>query len=357
MALKLKRMLDADGHIIERDSELFEYLEPPYKGNTVLLGYPFFPTLDGYNRGAIMARLGVYESYEITPKVWVDTLDKANIENTVLYPTSGLSFSMIQDPVWAGALARAYNNWFADRYYGTSKRLRGVAIIPLQDIPAAVKELRRAVEELGMVGAVLPANSAEIGVRKALGHPDYWPIYEEAERLNVPVATHGGTSMNLGLNSFNHFAMTMALEHPFAQMVQLTSFMLEGVLDRFKTLRVGFLEAGTGWVPYMMDRLDRVYDGLKRDAVREYSAAAKTRPSEVIASGRVYFSCEGGEPSMRNLVDRIGHKTLMFASDFPHESNLERAMHEIEEMLERDDISEEAKQGIFCDNIEAFYGR
>ena len=57
------------------------------------------------------------------------------------------------------------------------------------------------------------------------------------------------------------------------------------------------------------------------------------------------------------LVDRIGHKTLMFASDFPHETNLEHAMHEIEEMLDRDDLSDEAKQGIFCDNIEAFYGR
>jgi len=107
----------------------------------------------------------------------------------------------------------------------------------------------------------------------------------------------------------------------------------------------------------MMDRLDRVFDGFKRNGVQEYPVAAKTRPSEICASGRVYFSCEGGEPSMRNLVDRIGHRTLMFASDFPHETNLEHAMHEIEEMMERDDLSDEAKQGIFCDNILAFYGR
>ncbi len=357
MTLKLKRILDGDGHVIERDSELFEYLEPPYKGNSAMLGYSFFPTLDGYHRGAIIARMGLYQSYDITPQLWMETLDKANIESTVLYPTAGLSFTMIQDSAWAVALARAYNNWFADRYHGKSKRLRGVALIPLQNVPEAVKELRRAVEKLGMVGAVLPANSADIGVRKALGHPDYWPIYEEAERLNVPVATHGAPSMNLGLNSFNHFAMTMALEHPISQQVQLTSFMLEGVFDRFKKLRVGFLEAGTGWVPYMMDRLDRVFDGLGRGDVKEYSEWAKTRPSVVCASGRVYFTCEGGEPSMRNLVDRIGHKTLMFASDFPHESNLDRAMHEIQEMLERDDLSDEAKEGIFSSNIEAFYGR
>ena len=52
-------------------------------------------------------------------------------------------------------------------------------------------------------------------------------------------------------------------------------------------------------------------------------------PREHFASGRMYFSCEGGEPSMRNLVERIGFRTLLFASDFPHESNMDRAMREI----------------------------
>jgi predicted TIM-barrel fold metal-dependent hydrolase len=206
---------------------------------------------------------------------------------------------MIQDPRWAVALAKAYNNWFHDRYYRKSKRLRGMALVPLQDVPEAVKELRRAVTELGMVGAVLPANSADVGMRKALGHPDFWPVYEEAERLNVPIATHGAPSMNIGLNSFTHFAMTQALEHPIPQMIQITSFVMEGVFDRFKKLRVGFLEAGTGWVPYMIDRLDRFFDLMDRNGYREYSDYAKTRPSDIFASGRMYFSCEGGEPSMR----------------------------------------------------------
>jgi len=48
---------------IERDDELLEYMEAPYKGNNTLLGFPFFPTLDGYQRGAIMARLGIHKGY------------------------------------------------------------------------------------------------------------------------------------------------------------------------------------------------------------------------------------------------------------------------------------------------------
>jgi uncharacterized protein len=355
--MKLDRILDGDGHVIERDVELFEYLPAPYARNTTLLGYPFFPALDGYNRGAVLARLGIHHSYEITPELWLETLDKVGLESTVLYPTAGLAFSLIQDPEWAVALARAYNDWFAHRYYGRSKRLRGVALVPLQSVPDAVKELRRAVTELGMVGVVLPANDADIGLRRGLGHPDFWPIYEEAERLGVPLATHGAPSMNLGINSFQKFAMTIALEHPIAQMIQVTSFVMEGVFDRFPRLRVGFLEAGTGWVPYMMGRLDRSYEVFNRGGRREFSAALQRKPSEHFASGRMYFSCEGGEPSLREVVARIGHKSLIFASDFPHEANVEHAMHELEELLERDDLSDAAKRGIFCGNIETFYGR
>jgi len=220
-----------------------------------------------------------------------------------------------------------------------------------------VHELSRAVTELKMVGAVLPANSAELGIRRGLGHPDFWPVYEEAERLGVPLALHGAPSMNLGINFFTQFAQTQALEHPLAQMIQLTSMVMEGVFERFPRLRVAYLEAGAGWVPYIMDRLDRSYEVWAGAKYREFSEWLKKRPSEYVASGRLYFSCEGGERSLATAIDRIGHQTLLFASDFPHETNMERCRHEIEELLERSDLSDEAKQGIFHDNILRFYTR
>ena len=84
------RVIDGDGHIIERDAELFEFLEPPYQGNSALLSFPFFPTLDGYQRGAILARTGIFKSHDIDARAWVDFLDEVGIESTVLYPTAGL---------------------------------------------------------------------------------------------------------------------------------------------------------------------------------------------------------------------------------------------------------------------------
>jgi len=228
--------------------------------------------------------------------------------------------------------------------------------VPIQDVPEAVKELRRAVLELGMVGAVLTANNAELGVRKPLGHSDFWPLYEEAERLDVPIALHGAPSASLGINFFTRFAQTHALEHPIAQIIQLTSMVMEGVFERFPKLRVAYLEAGAGWVPYIMDRLDRSYEVWSGKKYREFSDWLKKKPSEYIRSGQIYFNCEGGEVTLPYAVKRIGHRALLFASDFPHETNIERAKREIEELLHHEELSDEAKQALFRDNVARFYG-
>jgi predicted TIM-barrel fold metal-dependent hydrolase len=204
---------------------------------------------------------------------------------------------------------------------------------------------------------VLPANGGDLGLRKPLGDPEFWPLYEEAERLNCPIAIHGAPSQGIGINFFTRFAQTQSLEHPIAQMIQLTSMVFEGVFERFPTLRVAFLEAGAGWVPYMMDRLDRSYDAWSGAEYKEFGEWVKKRPSEYIASGNVYFSSEGSEESMAYAIQRIGDQVMLYASDYPHETNVERAKHEIEELLEREDFSEQTKQNILCENVQRFYQR
>ncbi len=126
----------------------------------------------------------------------------------------------------------------------------------------AAKELERAVRELGMVAGMLPGVMSPM---RGLGLPEFDPIYQMAERLDVPLAVHSGPAVELGLDHVQSFAGVYPLSHPFAQMQQLTSMMIYGVFERFPKLRVAYLESGCGWVPYLADRLDESWEHrLKR---------------------------------------------------------------------------------------------
>lgn len=341
-------IIDADGHVYEKDQELFAYLEEPYAGKQTLFGFPFWPTIDGFQRGAIQARLNIHKSLVTDAQVWLDFLDQAGITRTVLYPTAGLTCGFIKDPEWAVAITRAYNNWLFDRYRRVSPRLLGMALIALQEPSEAVKELRRAVTRLGMVGAVLPA----AGLRLPLGHANFDPVYAEAERLGCALAVHGGPSQGLGLDLLDKFAQMHTLSHPFAQMIQVTSIIMSGVLDRFPRVHIAFLEAGVSWVPFLMDRMDRSYEIRQRP---EYVGGVKHKPSTYLKSGNVFFSIDPGESTLSTVFKTVGVAPLLFASDFPHEVNLQRCQHELSLLMNMDGLAEEEKRRLLSGNARRFY--
>ena len=187
------------------------------------------------------------------PKEWMEFVEMADIETAVLFPTKGLRIGNISHPDWACYVARAYNNWLHDRYLKQSPRLKGMALLPLQDVDEAVVELRRAITELGMVGAMLPSR----GLPLDLGHKTYWPVYAEAERLGCALGVHGGAHHGMGLDTFETFVPIHGLGHPLSLIIAFTGMVYHGVFDQFPRLRMGFLEGGAGWVTFWMDRLDR----------------------------------------------------------------------------------------------------
>ena len=192
----------------------------------------------------------------------------------------------------------------------------------MQDVPSALAELKRVVNELGMLGAMLPSN----GLRRHLGAREYWPIYEEAEKLDCALAVHGGCYGDLGFNSVDIFPATRALGMPFPLAIAATGMIVDGVFDAFPKWRVGFLEGGTAWIPLVIDRLEREmeYGGLHLEK----------KPEEYFMSGRIFVGCEGNEKALAYAIERVGPRPFMFASDFPHEISLSYCMEEINEIAE-----------------------
>ena len=332
-------VIDADGHVIETTEQVARYLEEPYRRRP--LGFSFYPS-DGWDR-RLLGRLGDSGG---TADEWLRALDKGGMESTILYPTLGLFMSFLRDREWAVALCRAYNTMLAEEFIKVSPRLQAVALLPVQDPAASAVELRRAVCELGCVGAMLAADGPHL-----LGDARFDPVYEEAQRLGVMLGIHASGSHlgGAGVDLFPRFIQAHTCSHAFGQMRQFTSMIFEGVPERFPELRIAFLEAGCGWVPYWMERMDDEY--AKR---AEEAPALKKQPSEYVRSGTIYFSCEADEWLLPQAVKLVGENQIVYASDFPHwDNSYPESLHEIRD---RGDLSDAQKRKILSDNARRLYG-
>src|SRR5205814_2578897 len=145
----------------------------------------------------------------------------------------------LKDREWAVRLCRAYNTLMHEEFVKVSPRLKAVALLPVQDPAAAAQELRRAVRELGHVGAMLAADGSHV-----LGDERFTPIYEEAQRHDVMLGIHapGSHLAGAGLERSPRFIQAHTLSHPFVQIRQLTTMIFGSVVERFPDLRLSFLD-------------------------------------------------------------------------------------------------------------------
>src|SRR5581483_10162272 len=222
------------------------------------------------------------------------------------------------------------------------RRMMGVALLPVQDADEAVKELRRAVRELGMVGGMLPA----VGLRTPLGDRSYHPIYAEAERLDVMLGVHATVrdASGFGGGGFDRFIEVHQLSHPFAQMQQLTSMFFQGVPELFPRLRLAYMEAGCTWVPFWLDRMDTEWE--MRGEIE--APACKRRPSDYVRGGNIFFHAEEDETLVAATVNALRPDIFYYASDYPHwDHHFPQSMHEFGE---RTDLSEDQRRWILHDS-------
>ena len=350
------RVIDADGHVNDyaAGEEIAKYMPEGNRSSVIfpVLDHLHWQYLRKYSDG--MGNPG--------PKEWDTFLEQSGIECTVVYPSAGLAVGRIVDGQWAIAACRAYNNWLYEEFVNASPKIKGMALIPVQDVEAAVEELRRAIKELGMRGAMLPSNGE--GIKGHLGAKVYWPLYEEAEKLGCCLAVHGGCHHHFGMDSFSTYYPIHALGHPFGIMVQAASMLAHGIFDRFPKLRVAFLEGGATWVPFFMDRIDRSYNKahFQVDLTGELLIGPKLdeKASDYfkrhIQEGRIFVGFDCDDSGLGFAVRKAGREPFLFASDFPHEIfDAEVCRHELNELLSREDLTLEDKEAVVGGNAAKLY--
>ncbi|HEX5606351.1 MAG TPA: amidohydrolase family protein, partial [Candidatus Binatia bacterium] len=209
----------------------------------------------------------------------------------------------------------------------------------------AVKELERCIKELGFVAVATSAHSAG----RNLDHPDFYPFYAKAQELGVPVCVHVGSGRPAAAaDRFDNAFFVHATTHAFEQMIGVMCIVGGGILELYPKLKVAFLEAGAGWVPYWMERLDEHYEYLEPTV-----PLMKKAPSEYMRSEQVYYSFEPDEHTLNFVMDYVGEDRLVFASDYNHGDS--KFPHTVKAVTERKNLTQSQLQKLMCDNAARLY--
>lgn len=349
------RIIDADGHVIEDIAGIERYLPPAHRAHAGKFLSTLFPPMDHFHAAHLVTvPPEILNRGPVGFEGWMRFLDEVGIEKTVLYPTVGLGYGKMVSLDWMQAATRAYNDWISETYLERSDRFQALGLLPLRDPEAALKELRRIVTELGMAGAMLPST----GLAYPLGAHEYWPVYEEANRLRCCLGIHGGGHSGLGFDQLNIFSAIHALGHPIGIMIAFASMLFNGVFDRYPGMRVGFMEAGVAWILTMLERCDGSYKSQpSADALIELKKGESVRQHilDLIGNGRIFIGCEGDEPELAATIKVVGNRPFVFSSDFPHEVTAGSCREEIAELMGNEAIGQADKAAILAGNAERLY--
>jgi uncharacterized protein len=316
-------ILDADVHIHEQPAELADYAGAPWdvalreiaKVPERYLDLPGMspraefrtPWPGGSNRSQVV------ESAQAMRR----ELNELHVDIAVLFPDHLLFLAMVRDPRFAAELARAYNSWLHERWLLEEPSLVGALVVAPQDPISGAEDITRHAGHREFACVYLPAS----GVRPLYGHRVYDPIYSAAVEAGLPVVMHSVEAVYpafpFQLEVFETSLAQHAIAHPFAMMANIVSMLETGVPVRHPDLGIGIMEAGTSWVPFLLNRLDKEYIERRREI-----PVLQQPPSHYISD--FYFGTQPiEEPKRRSDIVALyelfnGAERAMFASDWPH---------------------------------------
>ncbi|HEY2812010.1 MAG TPA: amidohydrolase family protein [Acidimicrobiales bacterium] len=351
-------VIDADGHVEEDLAWIVDHVDPSLRdlaprferdaeGHVVNLieGKPWQPRFK-LPRGSKthVAAGGVERTGGRDPVERLRVLDQEGIDIAVLFPSLGLMYGLYEDPKPAAALCAANNDWLAQFCATDPDRLVGVALLPQQDPALAVSELERCIEH-GFVGGVIRPN--RIGGR-TVDDPAFEPLWAAAAALDVPIVLHeayfGGID-TVGEDRQRTYAGAHVVSHPFEQMSAMLALCLAGVLERHPGLRLGFFEAGCGWAPYWVERIEEHHELAPNDF-------AGGDPRGTLHS-RTWLTFEVDERTLPAVLDLGWRDNVCFASDYPH---YDAPFPGAVDAVRARDLDASSVQKLLGANALAFYG-
>ncbi len=375
MAYEIKRFpydgtIDADGHILE-PADLWEnYLEEKYRPRALRIqvdddGYEYLEidqTPSKRSRKGSLGLLGAMGEEDMRPRPdrrysdnmpfgssdpaeRLQLMAQENLEYCLLYPTIGLLWEVeLTDPELSLAYCRAYNRWIADFCRDSSGKLVPIAQLTLLDVEGSVAELERAVKD-GCRGAwVNPFNHTRV----IHGSDLHDALFAKCVELDVPLAIHPTFTPHAaadGIFDWPREGRAWGEAIWLRSIVQqaLISFFSLGTLERFPDLRLGVLEAGSGWIGALLDRLDAYSESMN---VKRASATE-------IFRRQCFISGDPDETAAPHIISHVGEDCFMWASDYPHPDHPHTWVDELTRYAEQ--LPDSARRKVLGENVKRIY--
>jgi predicted TIM-barrel fold metal-dependent hydrolase len=290
------------------------------------------------------------------PAAYVAENESDGVWGSVIYPSQGLVLYAVPTTDVISAAMAAYNDWLAEFCAHDPARLKGVAMVNLDDPDAAVAELER-IRGLGLAGAMVTvAPPPWLPMRS----PELSRFWAAAADLAVPISLHVGTDRGdprAGAAAFRlnvqDVPPAVFVNKDYAVRQTMADLILSGVLERHPALRVGTVEHELAWIPFFLDQMDYTYtDRPVRGAWHRF-ADRDARPSDYFR--RQCFASFQEDAIGVRLRDVIGTEVLIWGSDYPHtESTFPRSREILADCLV--DVAPEDVVRIVSTNAATLYG-
>lgn len=318
----LDLVVDADAHLSERAEQLVPYLDEPYASLFGASETGANVATPSYPKDELFRSLGGKVQWAEVKDAQAEreAMDRFGIDYVLLTPTLNLYLPIFSDDRFAHALAKAYNDFVIAEFLddGPDGFKAAATVSPLKPDRAA-EEIDRVADHPDVVAALVGST----GVFPPLGDTRYDPIYDALSDHGLPLVLHGATGSFISAHPFikrglKSYWELHVVSHPFSQMIQLTSLIGQGFPERYPDVDVVMQEAGVGWIPYTMYRMDNEY-GKRRSEV----PLLEKKPSEYIKEQWYFTSQPMAEPrETKHLAWMIemfdGTESLMFSTDYPH---------------------------------------
>ena len=275
-----------------------------------------------------------------TPEQRIADMDSLGVDIQVVSTSPGF-YQYHQEPAVTAAIARDCNDEIRQMTMDYPQRLAGLALLPMQDPPAAVAELERAVLQLGFQGAMI----GDQVNGKTFDEPEFLPLWKAAEEMGALIFIHQG-GQTIGSERQPRYHVRNTIGNLADRTVTFAAFAFGGIMDQFPDLKI-CLAHGGGYACFGAGRMDRGWQ------VRAEARVNINQPPRNYLR-RFYYDClTHSEPALRMLIDSVGIDRVVLGTDWPADMRIDWPVSWV---MGLESLTLAEKEAILYKNLERLLG-